>query len=133
MSFSDYLENEILDHIFGCGTRDYTSPTNIFVALSTADPLDDGLGIAEPVGNGYARVSTVAADWNVAAAGAVNNPNVITFPQATGLWGDITHFALFDASTAGNLLASGGMSTQKNINDGDTASFGAGSLTITLD
>ena len=34
-------------------------------------------------------------------------PNAIAFNAATGDWGLITHFALFDAATAGNMLAHG--------------------------
>ena len=46
--FSDYWENEILDHIFD---KDGLTPPTMFVGLSTADPTDDGTGLAEPSGN----------------------------------------------------------------------------------
>lgn len=128
-SFSDYWENEILDHIFGKGS--YTPPT-IYVGLSTADPLDNGSGLAEPTGNGYARVQTPAADWNAAAGGALDNVNDITFPQATGSWGTITHFALFDTTSGGNILAHGALSASKTIGSGDTAKFAAGDLDVSL-
>jgi hypothetical protein len=128
-SFSDYWESEILDHLFGKGT--YTPPT-IYVGLSTADPLDNGSGLAEPTGNGYARVQTAAGDWNSASAGALDNANAITFPEATGSWGTITHFALFDAASAGNMLAHGALTTSKAIGSGDTAKFAAGDLDVTL-
>ena len=129
-SFADYWENEILDHIFGKGS--YTPPT-IYVGLSTADPTDDGSGLAEPTGNAYARVSTLAADWNVASGSALDNANDITFPEATGSWGTITHFALFDAATGGNMLAHGALSASKAIGSGDTAKFAAGDLDVSLD
>ncbi|MFQ5441451.1 MAG: hypothetical protein ACE5EB_01865 [Thermodesulfobacteriota bacterium] len=130
MSFADYLENKILDHIVG--KTAYTMPT-VYVGLSTADPLDDASGLAEPVGNAYARVATAGTDWNAAAAGSIDNANVITFPQATGSWGTVTHFALFDALTAGNMIASGALTASKAIGNGDTADFAANQLTITLD
>ncbi|KKL90267.1 hypothetical protein LCGC14_1906360, partial [marine sediment metagenome] len=38
-----------------------------------------------------------------------------------------------DALTAGNLLATGALTTSKTINDGDTAEFAIGALDITLD
>jgi len=129
-SFADYWENEILDHIFGKGS--YTPPT-IYVGLSTADPTDDGSGLAEPTGNAYARVSTLAADWNVASGGALDNANDITFSEATGSWGTITHFALFDAATGGNMLAHGALSASKAIGSGDVAKFAAGDLDVSLD
>ena len=67
-SFADYWENEILDHLFGKGS--YTPPT-IYVGLSTADPVDDASGLAEPSGNSYARIATAGADWNVASGGMI--------------------------------------------------------------
>ena len=92
--FSDYWENKILDHIFGKGSH---TPPTIYVGLSTADPTDDGSGLAEPSGNGYARVQTSASNWNTASNGSLDNAGDITFAQATGSWGMITHFALFTA------------------------------------
>jgi hypothetical protein len=131
-SFSNYWELEILDHCFMKGS--YTPPTNIFVALSTTDPLDTGNGITEPSGNAYARKSTAGADWDAAASGALDNVNAITFAEASGgAWGLITHFALFDHISAGNMLAHGALSASKTISDGDTASFAAGDLDVSLD
>jgi hypothetical protein len=129
-SFSNFWELEILDHIFGKGA--YTPATNIFIALSTADPTDSGSGIAEP-GSNYARKSTAPADWDAAASGALDNANAITFVEATGSWGTITHFALFDHLTAGNMLAHGALGTPQTIESGGTASFAAGDLDVSLD
>jgi len=129
-SFSDYWENEILDHIFGKGS--YTPPT-IYVGLSTADPLDSGSGLAEPSGNGYARVATSGASWTTASGGSLSNAGDISFPQAAGSWGTITHFALFDAASAGNMLAHGALSQSKTITSGDTAKFATGDLDVSLD
>ena len=129
-SFADYWENEILDHLFSKGSY---SPPTIYVGLSTADPTDDASGLAEPSGNSYARTATVGADWNVASGGTLDNANDITFPEASGSWGTITHFALFDATSGGNMLAHGSLSVSKSINSGDTAKFAAGDLDISLD
>lgn len=129
-SFSDYWENKILDHIFGKGS--YTPPT-IYVGLSIADPTDAGSGLAEPGGSGYSRVQTSASDWNAASNGSLDNTGNITFAQASGNWGTITHFALFDAATAGNMLAHGALSQSKSISESDTARFEAGDLQISLD
>ena len=129
-SFSDHWENEILDHIFGKGS--YTPPT-IYVGLSTTDPLDNGSGLSEPSGNGYARVATSGASWTASSGGSLSNAGDISFPQATGSWGTITHFVLFDAASAGNMLAHGALSQSKTITSGDTAKFAAGDLDVTLD
>ncbi|HUV64199.1 MAG TPA: hypothetical protein VMW24_09885 [Sedimentisphaerales bacterium] len=128
--FSNYWENKILDHIFGKSS--YTPPT-IYVALSTADPLDDGSRISEPSGNGYTRVEISASDWSASAAGAVCNASNITFPTASGSWGTVTHFALFDSATGGNMLACGALEQPKVIGASDTGKFDAGALEIGLD
>jgi len=132
-SFSDYTELKELDHLVGKTT--FALPT-CYVGLSTADPLDTGAGLAEPVGNGYARVQTAGGDWNAAAAGANSNGNDIEFPEATGAWGTITHFALFDAAAAGNMLSHSILTLEKVIGNGDTAKFAGGTpgeLVNTLD
>jgi hypothetical protein len=129
-SFANYWENEILDHIFNKGS--YAAPV-IYVGLSTADPGDDGAGLSEPSGAGYNRVQTSAGDWNTATGGAIDNVNLIEFPVATGSWGTLTHFALFDAASGGHLLAHGALTQSKVIESGDTARILAGELNVTLD
>ena len=128
-SFSDYLEDKLLDHIVG--KTAFTMPT-VYVGVSTADPLDDGSGLAEPSGNNYARVATAGGDWNAASGGATSNANAITFPQASGSWGTVSHFALFDAAAAGNMLPHGSLYESKVVGNGDTLSFAAGDLYIAL-
>lgn len=128
-SLSDYLEVELLDMIVG--KTDYTMPT-VYVGLSTADPTDDASGLAEPVGNGYARVATTGATWEAASGGATQNAAAITFPTATGAWGTITHFALFDALTVGNMLAHGELGASQAITTNQIPRFAAGALDITL-
>ncbi|MBA7546844.1 hypothetical protein ES705_39243 [subsurface metagenome] len=108
-SLSDALEIKLLDHVLK--TTPFVVPTNIYVALSTADPLDTGAGIAEPVGASYARV--VMNSWDAAASRATENTNKITFAQAEQDFGTITHWAIFDAITGGNFLAHGEFTVSK--------------------
>lgn len=130
MSFSDYLENKVLDHI--AGKTSFTMPANVHAALFVGSPLDTGAGGAEVSGSNYARVDT-DSDWNAAASGSIDNVNAITFPQASGSWGTVDYFALFDASTAGNMLAWGALDSSKAVENGDTPTFAAGAFVITLD
>jgi|WetSurMetagenome_2_1015567.scaffolds.fasta_scaffold04877_3 hypothetical protein len=131
-SLSSYLENAILDHLFQQGNSDYPSPT-IYVALSRANPGEDGFGMDEPSTGAYARVATVYTDWDNAADGIVDNLSAITFPEATLAWGTITHFALFDAATGGNMLAYGELPAPKVVVAEDIPDFAIGALTITAD
>ena len=132
-SYSDYLENKFLDHIFGCGTRNFTPPSDIYVALSTADPTDSGGGLAEPSGGSYARIQTDENDWGTAASGALSNAEDILSPVATANWGTITHFALFDAASGGNMLAHGALTASQAIGIGDRLRFAAGDLDVSQD
>lgn len=127
-SISDYLELEWLDHIFEVGA--YGVPTNIYIALSTADPTDSGGSIAEPSGNGYAR--KVHNTWNAASSRATSNNGTITFDIATGAWGTITHYAIFDAITGGNMLAHGSLATPKAIVNGNTPSIATTGISVSV-
>ncbi len=132
-SFSDYLENELLDHVWGAAA--YTPPVTLYVGLSTTDPLDDGSGITEPVGGAYARVAVTnnLTNWPAAVAGAKANGTAIQFPTATGSWGTIGWFFISDAASGGNMLGHAALTTPKTIDPGDTASFAVGDLDVTLD
>lgn len=138
---SDYLENQIIDHIFR--TTAFTKPTVLAVALLTAAPTDAGGG-TEVSGNAYARVSLnpLDANWNgtqgnttgvsSGTGGVTSNASVITFPTPTASWGTVTHFGLYDATTAGNLILWGTLTVSKVINNGDAVTFPAGSLQFTF-
>ena len=127
---SDYLEVQLRAHLFR--TASFAKPAAIYIALHTADPTDAGTG-AEVSGGAYARVqrNPLDANWTAASAtdGATTNAADIVFPSPTANWGSVTHFSLWDAATAGNMLAHGPLTTPRTINNGDPApSFAAGAL-----
>ena len=127
-SFTNTYEDKILNHILK--NTELTQPTNIYLALSTADPTEDGSGISEPSGNGYARA--LVNTWNAASNRQTANTNDINFNTATGSWGTITHWALYDDLTAGNIIAHGSFNVSKTINAGNTAFCPAGALTVSF-
>ena len=126
MSFSNYLENKVLLHVFGATS--YTAPTTIYVGLYTSDPGETGAG-TEVSGGSYARQSAAfTVTGNLAT-----NTSAIEFPTATTSWGTITHVAVLDASTSGNVLASAALAASKTIGSGDVLRINAGDLDISLD
>lgn len=132
-SFSDYLELKLLDYVFSAAA--YTSPATLYVGLLTAAPSDSGGG-TEVSGNAYARVAVTnnATNFPAASAGSKSNGTAITFPQATPSgWGVVTHGAIYDASSAGNLIAWFSLTASKTVDPLDTVSFAIGALVITLD
>jgi len=136
-SFADDVEKKVLDHLTGKTTF---AAVTAWIGLSTADPLDDESGLAEPVAMGYARVETDAADWNAASEGSpssISNALDIAFPEASGDWGTITHFALFSAATGADvMMIHGSLTASKHIESGEIAKFAGGTpgdLVLTLD
>ena len=125
-AISNYLENALINATLRNTT--YTSPATVYVGLFTTDPLDDGSG-TEVSGGSYARTSaTFAAPSN----GSSSTNADVQFPQATGNWGTVTHFGIFDASTSGNLLYHGALTASKTIETGDVFKIASGNLTVTL-
>jgi hypothetical protein len=125
--FSNYLENKVLDHVLR--NTSYTSPTTVYVGLFTTDPTDAGSG-TECTGSAYARQ---VLSVTTASGGIVTSSADVTFPQATGSWGTITHIGLLDALTSGNLLMHTPLTTSKSIDNGDILKISSGNLTVTLD
>ena len=126
---SDYLEAKILNHVLR--NTAYTSPgTSVYVSLHTADPTDAGTG-TEVSGTSYARVQVTA--WDAPASRATQNTNAITWSAAGSNWGTVTHIGIWDASTTGNLLFYGALTTSKNVTTGTTFSIAAGDLDVTVD
>lgn len=133
---SDYLEIEIIKHIFRTGS--FTKPTVLAIALCTAAPTDSDTGstITEPAGGSYARVDVPPdnSNWSDpgASSGQTDNVADITFPTATGDWGVITHVAFIDATSAGNMLLHKALASSKNVETGDTFKFSIGDLDTTM-
>jgi len=131
-SLSDFAENELLDHLFNAA---YTPAATVYIGLSTADPTDDGSGITEPSGNGYARESIA---FSAAASRKVVQNGAVEFDQATGAWGEITHWFVCDHLTNAtfgtnvNLLAHGSFSSSFSPVAGNTPSIATTEVEIEI-
>jgi hypothetical protein len=125
--FTDFMENKIIDHMLR--NQSYTPPSTVYVGLFTSAPSDAGGG-TEVSGGAYARQAVTLA---AASGGASENSADITFPTATADWGTVTHLALFDALTGGNMLMWTPLDDSKTVNNGDTFKINAGALDVTVD
>ena len=126
MSFSNFLETEILDHVFAGAA--YTAPTTKYLALYTAAPGETGGG-TELSGNAYARQSVAFTT----TGNTTSNTAAVEYATATASYGTVTHVGVFDAVTAGNLMAYAALTTSKLIDSGDVFRVPAADLDITLD
>lgn len=126
MSFSNEFETRVLTWVFTGDSA--TRPTSWHVALFTSNPDEDASG-TEVSGGAYARQSaTFTVSGNTAS-----NSAALEYPTATAGYGTVTHVGVFDASTAGNLIAYAALTTSKTIDTGDVFRIPAGDLDITLD
>ena len=133
---TNYLEDKIINHVFGSTT--YTKPSNWYVGLLTATPSDSAAG-TEVSGGSYARMVCAFTITGTGTAQAANT-SAITFPTATADWGIVGWVGIYDALSGGNLAAYQNLqksdfstSTTKTINDGDIFKFNATTIKIQLD
>ncbi len=129
MAFSNYLKAALLDHIL-LNTA-YTTPgTSIYVSLYVGDPQADDSG-TEVAGGAYVRIQLTA--WDQPVPGSRDNTSVVTFVTASGAdWGLLTHIAIHDAVSAGNLLLFGSLDAPIQIDDGDQFKISSGGLVAAL-
>ena len=126
--FSDYLEDRVLEHLFGGNA--FTAPSTLYVALYTVAPSDTGGG-TEVSGGAYARQT---ATFTVSGTNptTASNTAAIEYPTATADYGTVVAVGILDASSSGNLLAYSTLDSSKVVSSGDVFRFNAGDLDITL-
>jgi hypothetical protein len=129
-AFSDYLEEKVLEHVFG--SVDYTPPTSFAFALYTAAPSDAGGG-TKVTGGSYAD-ATDGNDttlWPSYSGGSIATGVAVDFGTATADWGIVTHLGIEDQSA--NLLVWGALDSSRDVKSGDSFQFAAGDITVGLD
>lgn len=142
-AMTDYFENKLVDNFFR--TTTFTRPAVLAHALFDAAPGEAGGG-TEITGGNYGRVDLPPLDTNYNATqggtsgnssgsgGLTDNAVVITFPVPSATWGLVVSWALFDATTSGNMLMYAALTQSKNVNNGDPApTFPPGDLDVTFD
>ena len=130
---SNYLEQQIINTYFrGQAT---------FVALCTANPTDAGGNeVSTAAFPAYVRQAADASGstgsgWTNpgSTAGVTTNSNKMTFPAFDGASEvTITHFAVYDASTSGNMLVYTQLAESRTLRSGDRLIFDTGSLSVTI-
>lgn len=122
MSISNYAELKILEH--STGKTAWTMPSNVYVKLHTGDPGENATS-AEATEN-----TRKVASWATAASGSIATNATLQWTNVAATE-TITHWSLWDASTGGNALWTGALSSSAAVTAGDT--FQITSLTLSLD
>lgn len=129
VGFSDYLEASVMAWVNGATMP--AAPATRYVALFNGDPTDAGSG-------GTEVTTTVRAAGRVAAtfsrSGGVLTSNAdADFGAAAGA-ATISHFGIFDAATAGNLLMYGPLTGgAQSVGAGTNVKFASGALVLSVD
>ncbi|MGH6624413.1 MAG: phage tail fiber protein [Burkholderiaceae bacterium] len=140
-AFTDYTENKIIDWLLRA--QSFAAPATTYVSLHTATCTDAGGG-TEASGGNYSRqaVTSSLANWagtqsagstsaSSGTGGVTSNNNAISWGTVT--WsGTVTHWAIWDAATSGNMLFCAALTSSQTVSSGNTVQFAAAALTITL-
>ena len=128
--FSDYMENKVIEVMRATNFVAAAAYVALFKSPVTDAELEAGTLTNEVSGGAYARQ---LAGLSIPSNGVSSNASDIVFPTATADWGTVTHCALMDAATAGNVLMHSALDTSKVVSNGDTFKINAGDLSATVD
>lgn len=122
MSISNYAELKILEHT--TGKTAWTIPTNVYIKLHTGDSGEAGTN------NAASETTRKVAAWATASSGSIATSATLEWTNVAATE-TYSHWSMWDASTAGNCLWTGALSSSAAVTAGDT--FQITSLTLSLD
>ena len=132
--FTLYGSQQVFSQVLKMSNSGYD---NCYLALSTTEPTIDNKNVTEPEGNGYARISISRFMASPALSSdstttEITNNKEIHFNEATGNWGTITHFAIYNSSTGGTPLYVGALTQAITPTANTVPLIKVGQLKITL-
>jgi len=99
-----------------------------YLSLHTSSPPGN-----EVVGGAYARQPVTFVKTSGPDPSVYKNNALIQFPVATANWGFVTNFGIWSASTGGDLLAYGAVTSAKPVDTDDTVQWEVNSLAVATD
>lgn len=120
-TFADKVLNHMLRQVAS------TAPAALFTKLHIGDPGAAGAGNVSSVTTRIATTFAASSGGSCALAA--------TFPAWTSWAGTspevVTHFSLWDASTAGTFLGSLTLTASRSVQTGDTLTWTSGAVSLT--
>lgn len=125
-----YFLNQVMGNLFK--TKETPAlPSEYYIGLSSTAPNISGGNVTEPLSNsGYKRVKL--ENLSEPTDGVITNEQAVSFDESTANWGTMSHFVIYDALEAGNLLMYDTLSTPRNVEAATIVTIKANSLTLTL-
>jgi len=145
---TDDRELKLLKHIFG--NTKLVIPSNLYLGLHSGTPTEASPSTGELSGSGYSRYHLVDNVHNTDATSSTSqmhtrfgfstndsltNESAIDFPEATGSWGTVTHYSIWDDATAttdANCLMIGALSSGVAVGSGDQFRIAVGEFDLTF-
>ena len=121
MSYSNYLEDKINDAV--CNNTSL-AVAQVYVKLHIGDPGEDGTA------NAAGNTTRVAASFGASSSGTCTSDADINWTSVSTSE-TYSYVSLWDASSAGNCLGSGALTSGVAVTAGDDFSIPSGSLTFT--
>lgn len=104
----------------------------VYLALFLSDPGPDATG-TEVNGGAYTRKPITFGSPSITGGKQTTaNSGAVSFPVATNSWGDVAYWAVYSASSGGNMIAYGAFSRSKSVDVNDTVTIPAGELVVTF-
>ena len=114
-----YFLNQVMGNLFK--TKETPAlPSEYYIGLSSTAPNISGGNVTE------------LENLSEPADGVITNEQAISFDESTANWGTMSHFVIYDALEAGNLLMYDTLSTPRNVEAATIVTIKANSLTLTL-
>lgn len=121
MSYSNYLEDKINDAVCNNVSLAVALP---YVKLHVGDPGEDGTA------NAAVETTRKSASFANSSGGTASSDALLEWTLVAGTE-TYSYVSMWDASSAGNCLGSGALTTPKAVTAGDTFQIPSGSLTFT--
>lgn len=129
MAASNWLEEGVLNYFFR--NQAVTQPTTLYLALYSTNPTDADTGV-ELSGVDYER-QEIAFNMptQIGGKGTIVNSGIVDFGIAGGAWGTVSHWAIHNHATAGEMLAYGPFNHTDTIYEGNRFEIQVGAIEIT--
>lgn len=134
---SNYTEENVINALLRGVT--FPLPSKTYVSLHTANPGETGgsevTTVAFPA---YVRREAeqgglIGSGWSAPADGVSQNAKQLTYPGFDGASPvTVSHWAVYDAATGGNLLFYAPLQTARMLQSGDVFVFDINALTVTM-
>lgn len=122
---SPYFGNAILNWMRGQAMP--AAPAAMYVALYNGDPDSGGTEVTTQV----LASGRPTGSFSASTAKSIANTSVIDFGNSAGAV-TITHMAVLDAKTSGNILQSKQLSAQRQVAQGDPVKYQIGALSFVI-